>query len=323
MTTEPCVLLLSHGEEPLCTDAVAGALARRGARPLRLDTDEFPTRLDLRGELDGERALVLLDGRELVVDAVWLWRLWPPRLDAGLAPAHREAAQRESAVALRGLLDLLDAPWIDPLAAVRAADDKARQLRLARALGLTIPPTLITADPAAARRFFADHDGRVICKLQTALAHTMAGGGLPTRLVRREDLDALDGLRHCPMIFQRYVPKAMELRIAWVDGRAFVGALDGARCGVDWRYESTASWEPYALPAPVHDRLAALMTRLELRQGAIDVIVTPAGDHVLLEVNPTGEWGMLQRELGLPIGEALADALLRLADAPRHERTPR
>ena len=83
------------------------------------------------------------------------------------------------------------------------------------------------------------------------------------------------------------------------------------------------SWQRYALPEPVHERLAALMSCLELRQGAIDMIVTPAGDHVFLEVNPTGEWGMLQHELGLPIGDALADALLRLADAPRHERSPR
>jgi hypothetical protein len=292
MTTEPCVLLLSHGDEPLCTDAVAGAVARRGARPLRLDTDEYPGDLDLRGELDGERAIVLHSGRELRVDAVWLWRLWPPRLDARLSAAHREAAHRECGAALTGLLGLIDAPWIDALDKVRAADDKARQLR-------------------------------IVAKLQTALAHTMGGGGLPTRLLRREDLDALGGLRHCPMIFQQYVPKAMELRIAWADGRAFAGALDGARCGVDWRYESTASWQPYTLPGPVHDRLTTLMTRLELRQGAIDMIVTPAGDHVFLEVNPTGEWGMLQRELGLPIGEALADALLRLADAPRHERNPR
>jgi hypothetical protein len=34
---------------------------------------------------------------------------------------------------------------------------------------------------------------------------------------------------------------------------------------------------------------------------------------VFLEVNPHGEWGMLQRDLGLPIGEAIAAALIRLA----------
>jgi len=314
MTRGTCVLLLSHRQEPFCTARVAGALAARGVRAVRLDTDDFPEHVSLGGEFDGEGARLRLGGEVLRVDAVWLWRLWPPRLDERLDARHRAAAGREAMVCLSGLLDLLgDVRWIDAIDVNRAAENKPRQLRLARALGLTIPPTLITADPAAARAFFAAHDGQVIAKLQTPLAHSMQGaGGLPTRLLRAHDLAAMDGLRHCPMVFQRFVPKRYELRIAWVDGRAFVGALDGAKCGVDWRHESTAEWEMQALPAVVHERLARLMAQLGLRQGAIDMIVTPDGDHVFLEVNPHGEWGMLERDLGLPIGAALADALLRI-----------
>jgi glutathione synthase/RimK-type ligase-like ATP-grasp enzyme len=52
------------------------------------------------------------------------------------------------------------------------------------------------------------------------------------------------------------------------------------------------------------------MAKLGLIFGAIDLIRTPAGEHVFLEVNPTGEWGMLERDLGYPISEAIADALL-------------
>jgi len=320
------VLLLSHSEEPFCTDRVAGALLSRGARPLRLDTDRFPADLALRAELGPAGApRLLLDDEALVVDAVWLWRLWPPPPDERLAAAHREAAQRESTTTLRGFLDLLDgAAWIDPLDRNRAADNKTRQLRLACEVGLPIPPTLITADPAAARRFFAAHDGRVVAKLQISLGYSMAGtGGLPTRLLRAADLDAMAGLRHCPMVFQRYIDKALELRIAWVDGRALVGALDGPACGVDWRYAATARWQPHDLPAAVHERLAALMAGLGLRQGAIDMIVAPDGEYVFLEVNPNGEWGMLEQELGLPISEALAEALLRLAKDPRRSEGAR
>lgn len=315
MKQQATVLLLSHRQEPFCTARVAGALEARGARALRLDTDDFPSELELTGELGDGAPALRLGGEPLRVDAVWLWRLWPPRQDPRLDPQHAESARRESLTCLKGLLDLLaDVPWIDPIDINRDAENKTRQLRLAHALGLSIPPTLITADPAAARRFFHAHDGRVIAKLQTSLGHSMRGGdGLPTRMLRREDLDALGGLRHCPMIFQRFVPKARELRVAWVDGRAFTGALDGAACGVDWRYECTAEWQPHDLPAAVHERLARLMAHLGLRQGAIDLIVTPDGDHVFLEVNPHGEWGMLERDLALPIGAALADALLRAA----------
>jgi glutathione synthase/RimK-type ligase-like ATP-grasp enzyme len=310
------ILLLSHGQEPFCTKKVAGALVARGFTPLRLDTDAFPSTLMLDAELGPDaQPRVLLDGSELDVAAVWLWRLWTPTLDENLDPAHREAAMRESMTTLRGLLDLLShVPWIDPIDLNRCAENKTRQLRLAHEVGLSIPPTLITADPAAARRFFHAHGGRVIAKLQAPLAQSMAGGGgLPTRLLHPRDLDALDGLRSCPMMFQRYVDKALELRIAWVDGQALVGALDGRKCGVDWRYESTASWEPHVLPSAVHDRLSRLMARLGLRQGAIDMIVAPSGDYVFLEVNPHGEWGMLERDLGLAIGDAIAAALIRLA----------
>jgi hypothetical protein len=53
-----------------------------------------------------------------------------------------------------------------------------------------------------------------------------------------------------------------------------------------------------------------LMAGLGLVFGAADLICTPSGEHVFLEVNPGGEWGMLERDLDLPISEAIAAALL-------------
>ncbi|MCU0659806.1 MAG: MvdC family ATP-grasp ribosomal peptide maturase [Polyangiaceae bacterium] len=317
----PAVLLLSHSREPFCTDRVARGLQQRGARPRRLDTDTFPSSLPLEARLDPQRPPALqLAGGAIDAQAVWFWRLWPAALDERLGAAHREAGQREASATLLGFLDLLhELPWIDPPSTVRAAENKTRQLRLAREEGLAIPPTLITADPSSVRRFFEEHDGAIVAKLQTALAPSMEGGkGLPTRRIEPHDLDALGGLRHCPMMFQRYIPKARELRVVWIDGATFVGALDGARCGVDWRYEATTSWEHGALPAPAEQALGRLMRRLGLTQGALDLIETPEGELVFLEVNPLGEWGMLERDLGLPIGQAIADALLRRIDPGQH-----
>jgi glutathione synthase/RimK-type ligase-like ATP-grasp enzyme len=52
------------------------------------------------------------------------------------------------------------------------------------------------------------------------------------------------------------------------------------------------------------------MSELGLVFGAVDFICTPAGEYVFLEVNPGGEWGMLERDLRLPISEAIAAALV-------------
>jgi hypothetical protein len=57
-----------------------------------------------------------------------------------------------------------------------------------------------------------------------------------------------------------------------------------------------------------------LMDRLELNYGALDLIVTPGGEHVFLEVNPVGEFWWLERWAGLPISEAIADLLLGRAE---------
>ena len=43
---------------------------------------------------------------------------------------------------------------------------------------------------------------------------------------------------------------------------------------------------------------------------SFDLIETPGGELVFLEVNPGGEWGMLERDLALPIADALAECLL-------------
>ena len=52
------------------------------------------------------------------------------------------------------------------------------------------------------------------------------------------------------------------------------------------------------------------MSELGLVFGAVDLIRTPAGEHVFLEVNPVGEFFWLERYAGLPVSDALADILL-------------
>jgi glutathione synthase/RimK-type ligase-like ATP-grasp enzyme len=52
------------------------------------------------------------------------------------------------------------------------------------------------------------------------------------------------------------------------------------------------------------------MEHFGLNYGALDLILTPDGRHVFLEVNPVGEFFWLERCPGLPISKAIADILL-------------
>ena len=322
-SSRDAVLLLTHSADFYTVDLVAEALTRRGARPFRLNTERFPASVTLSARMGNDRtAHIIADaGAQVSADevrAVWARKLWTPRMEADLDERFREMCVRESVAAFEGFLDALHAArWVNDIQRERAAENKQRQLRLAAAAGLRIPRTLVTNDPAAARQFFDKTEGRMVAKLLRPLTVSMNADSdfVYTSRVNAEDLAAAETLRHSPMVFQELIPKARELRIAWVDGEAFTGALDASCTShgqTDWRRAAPEEchWQRGELPAEVASGLRSLMSELGVVFGAIDLICTPAGEHVFLEVNPAGEWGMLERDLNLPISEAIAGALL-------------
>ena len=317
------VLLLTHSGDFYTIDLVSQSLARRGVRPIRFNTDLFPSSVKLSARAGDQRATHLFteSGEQISaakVRAVWARKLWSPRMAGDLDERYRSMCINESGAALEGFFDSLhDAHWVNNLAYQRAAENKQRQLRLATRAGLRVPRTLVTNDPAAARQFFAETDGQTVAKLLRPLEVSMNSENpfVYTSRVREEDLTTAAALRHSPMVFQELIEKAYELRVAYVGGEVFAGALDAtgtSRGRTDWRRAAPdeCRWQKAQLPTEVSSSLQKLMSELGLVFGAVDLICTPSGEHVFLEVNPGGEWGMLERDLGLPISEAIAQALL-------------
>ena len=329
------VLLLTHTGDFYTVDLVSQALARRGVRPVRFNTDLFPSTVKLCARAGDERVTYLITetGEQISaadVRAVWARKRWSPRMSDNLDERYRSMCINESAAALEGFLDALhDARWVNNLDNQRAAENKQRQLRLAARAGLRVPRTLVTNDPVAARQFFAETEGQTVAKLLRPLTISMDADQhfVYTNRIREEDLAGAEALRHSPMVFQELIPKAFELRVACVAGQFFAGALDAngtSRGHIDWRRAAPEEcrWEKAELPIEVAKGLQTLMSELGLVFGAVDLIRTPSGEHVFLEVNPGGEWGMLERDLDLPISEAIVEALLE-NNVSSHHHTQR
>lgn len=318
------VLLLTHTGDFFTVDRVADALTRKGARPFRFNTDLFPTEIKLSAKFTARGLQHLIHERDTTLDAeevraVWARKIWTPLMDETLAPEFHEMCMRESSAALYGFLDYFHAiRWVNDPERSADAENKLRQLRVAADVGLIIPRTLTTNDPDQARGFFNELDGNMVAKLLKPLTISMGAPSVfvYTSDVRAEDLVEAEMLRHSPMVFQERIRKDIELRIAYVDGKCFVGAIDASSSvagQTDWRLSEPGEcpWLEAEIPQDIAQKLGALMRKLDLVYGAIDLIRTPDGEHVFLEVNPGGEWGMLERDLNLPISEALADALLK------------
>jgi MvdC family ATP-grasp ribosomal peptide maturase len=318
------VLILTHSGDYFTVDRVAAALLRRGCKVFRFDTDRFPRQIKLSAIFsNGKVRHRLKDGPKLLeaksVRAVWARKIWLPALAEDLDPNYQDICMRESIVALESFLGgLSSAHWINENRNARQAENKLLQLQTAQEVGLQVPRTLLTNDPAELRDFFREVGKQMVAKLLTPISVSMDASGAFVHTSEVTSNDLADGnlLRHSPMVFQERIPKQCELRIAFVAGRLFVGAIDASRSQngkVDWRRAAPqdTKWERGEVPKNVAAKIKALMKKLGLTYGAIDLIRTPRGEHVFLEVNAGGEWGMLERDLGYPISEALADALLK------------
>lgn len=316
------ILCLTHSGDYYTIDIVQQALQQQGVPVFRLNTDEFGVRYQLTYTLQASQAEYALHTNDQTIYAsqitgVWYRKLWQLQLPNDLDTAWQPIFTREYQTHLQLFLNAIcQVPWINDMHAARAVcNDKLQQLVAAQAAGLSVPKTIFSNDPDAVQAFFHRCNGEVVMKLHSALSRSMKGDGpsFPTTRLAAVDLAHLQTLAYCPMIFQQYIPKMYELRIVYIDGTFFTGKIPAEHQHItDWRTIVSApiSWQPYELPAPVQEKISKLMQGLQLSFGAIDMIKHTNGDYVFLEVNPFGEWGMLQKYLGYPIGETIAQKLI-------------
>jgi glutathione synthase/RimK-type ligase-like ATP-grasp enzyme len=307
--------------------ATVAALEARGADVVRFDSDRFPTDLQLSVWQSADESRTFLSTPRGRLDLAELHAIWFRWLDPGdqlpAMPADvRAAAVRESTSLVEALAAELDVFVLDPIARAHASRNKLHQHRLAREAGLSIPRSLTTNDPAEVRAFAGTCPGGLIAKMHDRFTRMLEGTETETRfeMVATAPLDcddpgALDGLDLCPMIFQEDVPKKVELRVTVVGHQVFAAEVDSQSTPAnrsDWRVDQDANvWRPSELPPEIRDKLLRVLTRLGLNYGACDLILTPDGQYVFLEVNClAGMFTWIEDQTGLPISAAIADLLV-------------
>jgi glutathione synthase/RimK-type ligase-like ATP-grasp enzyme len=311
--------IVSHASD-LHTQEVTRRLDARGAPWRIVDTGAFPARVALTTTQDGDRwradwaeqGADPLDAADL--HAMWWRRPQPFGLHEELRdPQDRGFAVGECAAAVAGLWACTSATWVNDPDVDEAASRKMLQLAVAARLGLRVPRTCMTNDPERARAFVAAEPDGVIFKSFSATPRTWR----ETRPVREADLALMESVRFAPVIFQELV-RGSDIRATVVGDEVFAAEFrsEESAYAFDFRIDTAhCPTSVHRLPDAVHDRLLALMHRLGLWYGAIDLRRTPGGDYVFLEVNPAGQWLFVEYATGQEISDALAGLLTRL-DVP-------
>jgi hypothetical protein len=325
------ILILSAKADEEIPRVVAG-LEARGAAYLWFDPAHFPAEAELRLSLEGSsfacRVLATRCGQEIDLATVTsVWNRRPGRPQA--APEVRDRddcdwVSEMSGLCLAGVWETLDCLWVPAKPSVdRLAHNKTKQLALAASLGFQIPRTLITNSPESFLEFYAQCEGGMVTKVlgnNVVYRDGEVVGAAFTHLVRRRDAANYRAIRYAPVILQEYVPKQVELRVTVVGSRVFAAEIHSQASRAtrhDWRHydHERATYAPHALPPAMEALCVRLVQALGLCFSAIDLVLTPEGDYVFLEINPNGQWGWIEALTDLPIADAISELLIRGTDA--------
>jgi glutathione synthase/RimK-type ligase-like ATP-grasp enzyme len=323
----PSTVLVITNDHDEHADAVIKELDRRAIRVFRFHPEEFPDAcsisMEIRdGRIDGE----IRNARHRVafhdLCAAWYRRsraLFAPLPSLNLLQGDLENFVKvQSSVTLAALFGSLQTLWVGQPFKLRRAEVKTLQLAEASKAGLLTPATLISNDPERAAAFVETLEN-TDCAIKPLIA-TRVDGAEGARLPLTTTLPrghAVDSVAAAPTIFQPYIEKAYELRCVVMGEKilsAKLNSQDKESARKDWRAAAVeeggdVEYEAFDLPEPVQAALHRMMRSFEINFASIDLIVTPKGEFVFLDLNPNGQWLWLEEELGLPLVASMANLL--------------
>jgi hypothetical protein len=281
-----------------------------------VDIQAFTKQYDLTGHLGQDATTCSLRDRQGGADldlseVTGLW--WRRPFPLGQNRKRSTIDDVEAAViserrsAVMGSLDAFVPNAFNNPGRSQAATHKPTQLLRARELGLVIPETLITSNPDEARNFIESLDGDAIYKMFNGTSL----GAFGTRHVQETDLEHLDRLSFCPVIFQRFVKGSFDLRVLVIGDKVFAGRIeyDDPAEVYDSRFVPTQV-SPHVLPPEVEERLVRLVQSFGLVYSAIDLRFSDELGYVFFESNPEGQFLWIEVEADLPISREIALRLL-------------
>ncbi|MGN6168635.1 MAG: MvdC/MvdD family ATP grasp protein [Solirubrobacteraceae bacterium] len=315
----PSILIITNDHDEHA-DAVIRELNARDVPVFRFHPEEFPDACSLSIDVDGGRVQgVIRSGDDAValedICAAWYRRarnLFEGRRLSLTSEKLDNYVRAQSTATLAALCECLETLWVGHPYKLRRAEVTALQLLKASEAGLTTPHTLISNDQAEVKGF-VDRLGDAECAIKplVAVGVTDAQGYRLPLTTTLPPGHSLDSVAAAPSIFQPYVDKAFELRCVVIGERIFAAKIHSQATEAtrrDWR-AGEPEHEIFALPEGVEASIHRLMASFQLNFASLDMIVTPDGEFVFLELNPNGQWLWLELELGLPLVASMADLL--------------
>jgi hypothetical protein len=297
----PIVLILG-GHDDSHAVRVLELLDERGHDAELIDSRWFPSDLRLSFDPAAGWHLHLPTGRVVAsgeVRSVY-WRCYNGVGEPGLPdPEQAYIAANDARGLFESMLLTLSARWVNGWAGFQLHQTKPVQLATVAALGVPIPATLLSNDPAAVRAFGARQPASIFKPVQ---------GGAHTRRVMAHHLSDAN-LRHLAL-----APVTLQEEVPGTNIRVFVAGERVLACevrteAIDFRDAEQAPIVVHELPPAIAEQSRRVARALHLVWTGIDYRLMPEGRYVFLEANPSPMFLGFEARCGLPLTEALIGLL--------------
>lgn len=297
-------ILILGGEEDEHARHVLGEIRGKSCDAELLDSRWFPSRMTVALDPRGwTGTLRLPGGRTLRLEEVQsvYWRSYFGVMTPPLPDAEQSwIAHNDARGLFESLLIGLPARWVNGWDAFWLHQTKPVQLARVAALGVATPATLLTNDPAAVRSFAADQPRSIVKPVQ--------GGDHARRLEASHLTD--EHLRHLEL-----APITLQEEVPGTNIRVFVAGDEVHACEVrtgrlDYRDDPQPELLIHDLPAAMQDAARRIARELHLLWTGIDFRLTPDGQYVFLEANPSPMFLGFEQQTGLPLTESLIRLLV-------------
>ncbi|MGE0724907.1 MAG: hypothetical protein AB7O45_11055 [Alphaproteobacteria bacterium] len=321
-------LLIVATESDPHADAVVEALGRAGFDDfLRLDASRADRANAIEAHpADGRWRIAVRARPERFVDSRSVRAVYLRRLAGGsdvmrlFQPDAETLDRAETFAAVRWLVESLPAerfPFGHPIPLL-AAENKLRQLAVARAVGLRTPETLYGNEAETLARF-AEARGEVAVKPLANPILVDEGYAQHAALyaARRPGTDLAQAIRargQTQLYLQGRIAKRADLRLMVFPGRVLGCEIETGILGaeaMDWRPEiPRIPHRIVPVPADLEAKARAYLAAIGIGAGYFDFAVLDDGSHVFFECNPNAEWTWIARRTGHPVADEIAAELV-------------
>jgi hypothetical protein len=280
---------------------VAGALGTAGYQTIFINSshDNCPTRTTL---CIAEGADNFTSAEWDDAEAAWCRRLSSPRVlpegDGGDDEFILMEEQRFTQW-LIGMHEDYPMRWINSPSAAQTAENKFRQLRLAKSCGIDIPRTLVTAQPDRFRAFLKA-EGVIVAKPLDVYSWKQESGDALSAFASLLDAErgsqlSDEDIAQCVTMYQQRIDKLADVRMVVMGEDIFAyKVIQEGEQYFDFRIgfyqENHLKYEAISVPPALKKKMIDLMRALRINFASADFALKADGDWIFLDLNPNGQW---------------------------------